>query len=256
MQKDVRAEVVYNAQISSNYYRLGLKTGWGRYEAGQFVMVRIPSDELVVRRPFSISRGVEKDTIEIVYKVIGRGTAILRELSEGESIDVLGPLGNSFKIPKVDRLILVAGGFGVAPFMGVLKKLKKSCRELRLYYGGGGLEDILFLEEFDEAGIDCHITTEDGSLGHKGLVTELLLKDIAKTPKNSVIFGCGPKGLLDRLIGISREHRIPAELSYETYMGCGIGICLGCAVKTKEGYKRACKDGPVFNASELVVDSR
>lgn len=250
MAKDVKAQVLYNTQLSKNYFRLGLKTGWQKFIPGQFVMIRVPDENVLIRRPFSISRGAEfGGGVEIVYKVVGRGTGSLKKLVECESVSLLGPLGRGFDVPKfVKKIAVVAGGFGIAPFMGMLSGLKKRAT---IYYGGCGMEDVLFLEEFEEHGIKVHVSTDDGTLGYKGLVTEILLKDIDNYLKDSVILCCGPNGLLEAVAEIAKGKNIPAQLSYEAYMGCGIGVCLGCAVKTRDGYKRACKEGPVFDVEEI-----
>jgi len=254
MSKDRDAIIEYNNQIGSGYFSLGLKAGWSTFDPGQFVMLQIPDHVVLVRRPFSIARKKGHDGIELIYKVVGPGTRHLSELNEGTSVRVMGPLGRGFQIPKgLKKAVIVAGGFGIAPFLEMVPEFKKRGVETHLYYGGRVLEDILFLDEFEGQGVTCHISTEDGSLGTKGIVTEPLLKDISNYSKNSMIFCCGPKGLLHAVLKISREHQVEAEVSYETYMGCGIGVCLGCVVKTADGYKRACKDGPVFSSSELMV---
>ena len=254
MSKDRDAIIETNKQIGNDYYCLALKTGWSDYDPGQFVMVQVPDHVVLVRRPFSIARKKGNDGIELVYKVVGPGTRHLSEVKEGTSIRVMGPLGRGFQIPKgIKKIVIVAGGFGIAPFLEMLPLLQERGIETHLYYGGRIREDILFLDEFENHGVTCHISTEDGSLGAQGMVTEPLLKDISNYSKNSMIFCCGPKGLLDAVLSISKEYQVPAEVSYETYMGCGIGVCLGCVVKTKDGYKRACKDGPVFHSSELVI---
>ena len=253
MSKDRDAIIEYNNRIESDYFSLGIKTGWCDYEPGQFVMVQVPDHVVLVRRPFSIARKKGADGVELVYKVVGPGTRHMSELKKGTSIRVMGPLGRGFQIPKeIKKAVIVAGGFGIAPFLEMVPELNKRGIETHLYYGGRVREDILFQGEFEGQGVHCHISTEDGSLGTRGMVTEPLLKDISKYKKNSMIFCCGPKGLLDAVLKISKDHQIEAEVSYETYMGCGIGVCLGCVVKTTDGYRRACKDGPVFRSSELM----
>lgn len=253
MIKDILAKVIYNTQISRNYWRIGLKTGWSRFNPGQFVMLRIPDNSVLVRRPFSIARPVDDDAVEVVYKVVGPGTRVIRSLGDIDHIYVLGPLGEGFTPPKKGKkVVLVAGGFGMAPFLGFLPILKKNASEINFYYGGKTLEDILFLDEFRGEGVGINISTEDGGLGHKGLVTELLSKDIDNYSKNSVIYCCGPSGLIQRVVDMAKERDLEGEVSAESYMGCGIGVCLGCAVKTKDGYKKACKDGPVFQISEII----
>lgn len=250
MLKDVAARILYNSKVSENYFRIGLGTGWSAFQAGQFVMVRVPDNVTFIRRPFSISQQIEGG-IELLYKKVGLGTGKISSLQEGDNLWVMGPLGKGFSTSKREAII-VAGGFGIAPFIEMVKVLAAQGRKATLFYGGREMEDILLLDEFKAGGVTCHISTEDGSLGHKGYITELLSKHIDKPLKNSTIYCCGPRGLTHAVIKLANKHDIPAEVSLETYMGCGIGVCLGCIVKTKAGYKRACKDGPVFNVDELV----
>jgi dihydroorotate dehydrogenase electron transfer subunit len=215
-------------------------------------MLQVPDSVVFLRRPFSICRKVDSDTIELFYKKVGQGTGRLSELSQGEKIQVLGPLGKGFTLPKgVKKALFVAGGFGIAPFVEFAKVLNKKGVKAALFYGGRGLEDIQFIDEFKDLGVDVYITTEDGTLGAKGLITELLLKELSNYPKDSMIFCCGPSGMTESVIDLAKKNEIPAQVSYETYMGCGIGVCLGCAVKTTEGYKRACTEGPVFDIKEI-----
>lgn len=253
MIKDSNAEVLYQKKIGKDYSLIGLKTGWAAYVPGQFVMVRVPDESVYLRRPFGILRSVGGDGIELFYKIIGRGTNRLSMLREGERLQVMGPLGNGFTIPQgLQRGVVIVGGYGIAPVMGLVDELMAKKAEVWLYYGGRSRADIQFLDHFKKDGIKFHITTEDGSLGTKGMITELLLKDISNISKNSQIYCCGPKGLISAVAAIARDNNLPAQISYETYMGCGIGVCLGCAVKTKEGYVRACKEGPVFDVDSLA----
>lgn len=276
--KDVRAKVLYNDQIKGEYFRIGLECGWDTaatefgscFDPGQFVMVKVPAEKAFVRRPFSIARAEGKGGIQLIYKVVGEGTVALSSLKEGDSVDVLGPLGRGFSVPeKLSHAIIVAGGFGIAPFVGLTAILSYKSIMTDIYYGGKMADDIFLLEELREKGASCSISTEDGSLGHKGLVTELLERDIDNLLinnkileykntrqgeyKGKTIYCCGPKGLSDAVASIAKKRRLPAQISYEAYMACGFGVCLGCVVKTKGGWKRACKDGPVFDVDELCI---
>lgn len=253
--KDVAAEVIYNKQVSRSYYQLALRTGWGRFQPGQFVMILVPDKAVFVRRPFSISRSIDNGTIEVCYKTVGVGTRRIACLEPGQRLPLLGPLGNGFDIPKGSKsAVIVAGGFGIAPFVEMTKRLASKKIETTLFYGGKVMEDILFIDQFEGLGVKCHIATEDGSLGYKGKVTELLLESQSNLLKNSIVYCCGPKGLIAAMVDISRKKSLRAQMSYETYMGCGIGVCLGCAVPTKDGYKRACTEGPVFSVDDLMGD--
>jgi dihydroorotate dehydrogenase electron transfer subunit len=270
----LHAQVVVNQEISRTYYRMGLagpdlEVGW---EPGQFFMLKIGQGmEPLLRRPFSI-HWMEKGYLEILYRVLGKGTARLPSLRPGEKVDLLGPLGRGFTVPAGLKVaFLVAGGMGVAPLRGlagrILARPQGSKRlasgqdrgpKIEVVIGGKRRETILSGEELREMGAQVHITTEDGSLGRKGLATELLEEVIRKYKSTgrvpSVIYVCGPRALLARVAEMAAQEDIPCQVSLEEYMACGMGACMGCAVKTRthpDSYQLVCKDGPVFEAQEI-----
>jgi dihydroorotate dehydrogenase electron transfer subunit len=270
----LQARIVANQEISPTYYRMGLAGPdlEVRWEPGQFFMLKIGQGiDPLLRRPFSI-HWMEKGYLEILYRVVGKGTARLPSLRPGEKVDLLGPLGRGFTIPAGLKVaFLVAGGMGVAPLRGLAGQIlarwqasgtaalgRDRGRKIEVVIGGKRRETILSGEKLREMGVEVHITTEDGSLGQKGLATDLLEEIIRKYKSTgrlpSVIYVCGPRSLLARAAQMAALEDIPCQVSLEEYMACGIGACMGCAVKTRthpDSYQLVCKDGPVFEAQEI-----
>jgi dihydroorotate dehydrogenase electron transfer subunit len=250
----------------------------GAIKPGQFFHIRPGSGyDPLLRRPISVHRiGSEPNIIEIMYKVLGKGTALLSRRSKATSLDVIGPLGNGFKISKdKSDFILVAGGMGVAPLVALADELARFRKEsITVVLGARTKSHIACDKEFKELGIKTIIITEDGSEGVKGLATDILEVcieqfDVRKTKRRLIkkertnitigdyypqlsIYACGPTPMLKAISTIAARYRIQAQASLEERMGCGIGACLGCAVLTKQGYKRVCKDGPVFNLDDII----
>lgn len=259
------AEVLWNNQASPGYFKIGLRShpGYGDAVPGQFVMLREP-DRLhpLLRRPFSIHRLIQTDNtaqgIEILYKVVGKGTRALSLCRKGDGIDLMGPLGNGFLVSdSYRRIFFVAGGIGVAPLVflaSVLRKKDFDFSTCRVFLGGKSKNDLLCVEDFVSYGMNIEITTDDGSAGDRCLVTQPLESAISRS-RPDMIYACGPMGMLRCLAALSEKHGIPCQISVEAAMACGIGTCLGCAVEAKnsvEKYFHACVDGPVFDADALI----
>ncbi|MEE8359682.1 MAG: dihydroorotate dehydrogenase electron transfer subunit [Candidatus Omnitrophota bacterium] len=225
-------------------------------EPGQFLMVRCSDGPApFLRRPFAF-HSIRDNGFYILYQVIGPGTEVLSLREKGEGLDIIGPLGNSFSPASENGAVMVAGGVAVAPLVALAERLPKKARTNSIAIIGAGTKShILCREEFRRLGIKVEVATEDGSAGRKGLATELLKKVIAQTenrkPKTA-IYACGPKAMLKEVAKIAKQKRRRCEVSLEEKMGCGTGICLGCAVKTTSGIKLVCKDGPVFNAGDII----
>jgi len=270
-----KAKLIYNKKVNRNYFHCALEAASIAKNAlpGQFINVKLTETfDPLLRRPFSIHR-VRGKTIEILYQVVGKGSAILSEKKAGEYLDIIGPLGNGFNClePRVYNLkpILIAGGMGVAPLVFLAQKLFS--RKPIVLIGAKTKKHILCAEEFKKIGCKIKIATDDGSKGFKGRVTELL-KNVLLEPKTQfalndsqnlkpIIYACGPKPMLKEIAVISKNYKIPAQISLEEHMACGIGACLGCMVETRTEnleprtqfeYKRVCKDGPVFLADEII----
>jgi len=224
---------------------------------GQFVHLRCQEElEPLLRRPFSFHR-INGGSFEILYKVIGRGTNLLAKKKKGDTIDTLGPLGNGFNIIRNSKFeirnsILVAGGMGVAPLLALGERLAGR-RNTLVLIGARNKKEVLCENEFKQLGAKVQIATDDGSRGRKGLVTDLLKKVLRNTKYEirNTIYACGPKPMLKEIARLSSSLGISAYGSLEENMACGVGACLGCAIGTREGYKRVCKDGPVFNLREI-----
>ncbi len=256
--KDLTAEVETIKKLSRDVFLLSFKSGYISRNAlpGQFVHININSRDLVLRRPFSINR-VLGDSVYILFKVRGKGTNILSRKKVGDKIKVLGPLGKGFSLPKAgSEVILLAGGIGIAPLVFLAYRVRETGSGYVLL-GGKSRQDIFFEDYFRKLGFKVLISTEDGSLGRKDKVTGLLKTFLAGERADINIYSCGPKPMYKSLKGIIENYRnVQCQVSLEEFMGCGIGVCKGCAVNTLSGIKYVCRDGPVFNLKELEFASR
>ncbi len=261
--------ILANQEIAPDYYRMKiLAPGYSKIATpGQFVMLRVQQVfSPLLRRPFGIFRigfspgdcdgMVEKEYIEIIYKVVGSGTEIMRELHRGDRIELLGPLGHGFDLQgSTEEKILVGGGIGLVPLYMLAEELVKTSK-VRLLMGGRTRDDIITVTEFERLGVETYVSTEDGSLGEEGLVTQVLERKLAKYPTASV-FTCGPMPMIDAVQKICNENGVSLQVSLEALMACGVGACLGCVVKgdghsdSEPHYLCTCKQGPVFRAEEL-----
>jgi dihydroorotate dehydrogenase electron transfer subunit len=231
-------------------------------KAGQFVMLRISRQtQPLLRRPFSIHNlimtGDVAQGLEMLYKVVGKGTARMAGLKPGDVVDILGPLGSGFIVPRqAGRIFFVAGGIGVAPLVFLVSQLQRLDTDLsqsRAFIGGRNKEDLLCQDDFIESGVAVQTTTDDGSAGDQCLVTHPLEEVVEKTPPDMIV-ACGPMEMLSCIVGITEKFGVPCQVSIETMMACGMGACLGCAVEGRDRpdrYLHACLDGPVFDATEL-----
>lgn len=250
--KDQVCQVAYQVPLQEGYFRIGLKTSWPGFVPGQFGMLEVPrQDGVLLRRPFSFARQMEEIT-EILYKVVGKGTAALSLVAPGQSLRLLGPLGKGFSEKTAEGdYVGVAGGYGIAPFLQLAEQLGRSGRKLTLFYGARCFRDLLYIQELEALNVKLHLTTVDGSAGDTGLVTESLNRIYADR-KPALVACCGPTGLLAAVQKWALPRGIPCELSVEETMGCGTGVCLGCVVQDHEGhYRRACIEGPVFEGSAI-----
>lgn len=258
-----KIKVLWNKELAPFYYKIGLKCNikYSYAKPGQFIMLRFAEQiNPLLRRPFSIHKLISKDEvlegIEVLYKVVGKGTKKLSMCVEGDIIDIIGPLGNSFITSNnYNHVFIVAGGVGVAPMLFLTSYLQKNTDLLKctVFLGSRSKHDLLCKNDFLRLGMKVLIATEDGSAGRKGLVTDILEKSIRESHPD-IIYGCGPTAMLKSLALISEMYSIPCRVSIETIMACGIGACLGCAVeskKTPEKYLHVCLDGPVFDTKVI-----
>ena len=231
---------------------------------GQFIMVKINDFFYpLLRRPFSIHniimRNNNPEGIEIFFQIIGTGTSFLSEKRIGEKLNIIGPLGKGFTLNSPahnKKFYLIGGGRGIAPLFFSAKEIKKAGGHPFVFYGAKTKEDLPLLNKFLQEKISVYSSTEDGSYGWHGLVTELLEYELKKTHKIEKIFVCGPSEMMKKISVIMKKYEIETEYSLESIFGCGIGACWGCVVRVKKNNKerwvKACSEGPVFPGEEII----
>ena len=282
-------QIVSNERDTDQYFRLVLRAPQiaPLIQPGQFAHVRIlPLKDALLRRPFSIFQ-VAGDTFSILYKTVGKGTDALSRMHAGEEVSIMAPLGHGFTVPKSGGEIplLVAGGYGMA---AMYLLAQRSPQKGIVFVGGRKRVDILCEKEFHALGWDIRVTTEDGSHGEKGLVTQPLLAELcrsrgneAQTGKSEIqnpksksdqslltsaptrrkvkLYACGPTPMLKAVGKIAEDFNVPAELSMDEHMCCGVGVCLTCVIPVKAGdsweYQRTCTEGPVFDSHQVVWEA-
>ncbi len=214
---------------------------------GQFVMVHCGEDTLL-RRPFSLHQ-LEGNRLALLFKVVGRGTRWLSQRQAGDNLDLLGPLGNGYTIyPDSKNLLLVAGGIGVAPLVFLAQQAPKlGCSATLLL--GAQTASQLYPQRLLPSGIELIIATEDGSAGKMGMITDLLPDYIDWADQ---VFTCGPTSMYQTMATQKLLKKKPVQISLEIMMGCGLGVCYGCTIKTKNGLKQVCKDGPIFDLDDIL----
>jgi dihydroorotate dehydrogenase electron transfer subunit len=249
---DIEGVILENRPVCGDYYRcrVRLTKPMGRVAPGQFVMVKVPSSEIFLRRPFSIYESGNRG-ITILYRVVGKGSSSLASASRGERVMVLGPLGHGFRVQPGYTPVLVAGGIGIAGLHLLRKQLKNRAV---LFYGCSTKEEVSLLGEI--AGGKSNICTLDGSVGYEGNVVELLSRHLKRIDGRPYIYACGPEPMYASLKLLLAETGIPCQVLVEERMACGLGLCFGCVKKTideNEPYKRACIEGPVFDLWQLSL---
>jgi dihydroorotate dehydrogenase electron transfer subunit len=269
------ATVTENVLLARRTYRLRLHAPQlaRPIRPGQFFMLRMPgTTDPLLGRPFALYDTVldgqaQPVGVDVVYLVVGKITGRMAALRPGDAVEVWGPLGNGFpELPDVEHVGLVAGGIGQTPFLAYVRDLlgqraygsRQALRQVQrvsLYYGVRTADLAAGVEDFRAAGAAVYLASDDGSLGFRGFVTELLEKQVP--PQHLV--GCGPEPMMQALAALARRWNVPCHLSLETPMACGVGICFSCVTRVRldgDGwdYRRVCVDGPVFDASRLVWD--
>ena len=220
-------------------------------KAGQFVQVRVDdAQHTYLRRPISIHDvDYQNRTITLLVQRVGEGSNKFADTELNDTLNIIYPLGNGFTIPeKNQNAILVGGGIGIAPLYYLGKMLKEKGIEPQFLLGGRSKSDLIMLEDFEAVG-KVYITTNDGSLGEEGFVTQ---HSIWKEKKFDMIYTCGPKPMMMALTKMARENNIDCEVSLENLMACGLGACLCCVENTIEGHVCVCKEGPVININKLL----
>ena len=256
MVKQQKSQILSIRQIHGDYYQLQLrcKNGFEKAIPGQFVMIRLSDNYYpLLRRPFSIHNLYKHEDgdycVELLFKVIGKGTLALSQCLSNQWIDILGPIGNGFCYnDSLKNALLVSGGIGVAPMLFLAKCLLDNGTLCHVINGGRTADDVLCTDIFQALGIDVSICTDDGSAGTKGFVTDKLEMHIKKQMPD-IIYTCGPQPMLSKVSEIAEKNSVACQVSLESHMACGMGACLGCAVQSKDLHKtyyHVCVDGPVF----------
>ncbi len=250
---DEEVPLLENKKINGKYFKLAFQSvALSRsVRPGQFLQCRINNgNDPYLRRPFSYYR-VSGKRVEVLYEVLGKGTAILAAKKKGDALKVMGPLGKGFTAQTgKKKRILVAGGVGVPPLVFLAEKYPTEY----LLIGTKSKAELLPKAELKKIRAKILCSTEDGSYGMKGFVTRLLEKILRdQHPGEFFIQTCGPKPMMEAVITLARKFGIEGEASWDETMACGVGACLGCMVKTRDGLKRACADGPVFKFEDLAL---
>jgi dihydroorotate dehydrogenase electron transfer subunit len=265
-QKLHTGKVLSNRELAKDHYRMSIALPAAFREAapGQFVLVRAKDRAFpFLGRPLGVyaqEKGRGENRIEILYRVAGRGTGVFALLRKGDLVEILGPLGQGFSLVRGrDRILLIAGGIGIAPLAPLVRTLRKklpAAVALDFYYGARRADLLVGLGAVRKSCSTVRIATDDGSRGFRGPVTELVARDLTQYPPDrTMIYACGPHAMLKKMSELLARHRIPCQVSVEERMACGVGACLGCAVETKDAgkpYRRVCREGPVFDLNEIA----
>ncbi|HDH87767.1 MAG TPA: dihydroorotate dehydrogenase electron transfer subunit [Desulfobacteraceae bacterium] len=254
--------IKFNRQIGKDIWLMGFRSVKlaSLAKPGQFFMVHLDktTKDPLLRRPFSIHRIQDKNQLMLLYKIVGKGTLLLSCLKKDDSISVIGPLGNGFTIPNPhEKTLLVAGGMGVAPLFFLAQSLNKVHKQkITMFLGFSTSQEVILINELKDLNMDVSLTTEDGSLGITGLVTDLLDEYLRQELNQlSTIYACGPILMLKKVAQMVSAYNLRCYVSLEGQMACGLGVCQGCAVKAYNNKNRpyyyVCQDGPVFS-SEMI----
>ena len=254
MKKKITATVLSQKEIAPRIFDMWIATELAACaKAGQFIGVYPKDRSTLLPRPISICQvNDKKDALRIVYRIAGQGTAEFSSYQEGDSVEILGTLGNGFPTETAEgkKVFLMGGGIGIPPMLELARELPASTEKQIIV---GYRDDQLFLKEDLEKNGTVYIATEDGSVGTKGNVMNAIEENHLQA---DVIFACGPMPMLKNIAAIAGDKNVYCEVSLEERMGCGIGACLVCACKTKkdgeEHFAHVCKNGPVFNAKEVI----
>ena len=252
LPKQEKALVLSNEEVMPGTHLIWIAAAHCATSArpGQFLMVRCDDGyQRLLRRPISI-HSFRPDAVALLFKTVGEGTSWLSQRHPGDRLDLLGPLGNGFRIePDCRSLLLVAGGLGIAPLASLASQAITSGRQVTLLLGANQANQ-LYPTHLLPSGLRIVLTTEDSSAGQKGLVTDIISN---YTSKVDAIFACGPVPMYKTILRLAPEiwPNKPIQVSLENRMGCGVGGCFSCTIKTSAGMKRVCRDGPVFELREV-----
>ena len=263
MPVNIKAKLLKKEELISGIFKFSVQADEivNTAKPGNFIEIRVNDDiEPFLRRPISIyNMDKENGILEFIFQVKGKGTTILSKRNEGELIDIVGPLGfGTFKYSSYEKLAIIGGGIGIFPLYELAKCAHAENKSVNTYLGFRNKDLVVLEDEFGKVSNNLTITTDDGSYAQKGFAIDFLKKDI-EDGKIDSIYACGPLPMLRAVRELSIEKNIPCQISLEEKMACGLGVCLGCAVKTAASPKEApeywhvCKGGPVFQAKEVEI---
>ncbi len=236
--------ITENTALTATVYKMVLTGDTDGIATGQFVNILL--DGLYLRRPISVC-DCQGDTLTILYKVVGKGTAQMAAMTAGQTLDLLTGLGNGYDIDKAgDKPLLIGGGVGVPPLYMLARLLRAQGKPVSVILGFNTADEVFYEQEFAALGCDVTVTTADGTYGVKGFVTAALPEEY------SYFYTCGPEPMLRAVYAATATS---GQFSFEERMGCGFGACMGCSCKVITGYKRVCKDGPVLEKEEILWDA-
>ena len=272
----VSVKIVENVRLARDTYRVRFLCPQiaSRILPGQFIMLRLCGyDDPLIGRPLALydtvlSESGEAIGIDVVYLVKGKLTSRLVTCGPGQKLDVWGPLGNGFAPKPSDHLAMVAGGIGQTPFLALARealgkraygappRAAQPCPRVTLCYGARTAELLAGVEDFQQLGVDVRVATDDGSRGTRGMVTDLLRDVLRDATSGCRVVCCGPEPMMEAASHVAHQAQTPCEVSLETPMACGIGICFSCVAKVRDAeggwdYKRTCVEGPVFDAEQI-----
>ena len=236
--------ITENTPLTATVYKMVLAGDTAGIATGQFVNILL--DGLYLRRPISVC-DCQGDTLTLLYKVVGKGTAQMAQMQAGQTLDLLTGLGNGYDLSKAgDHPLLVGGGVGVPPLYMAARLLREQGKPVSVILGFNTADEVFYEQEFKALGCDVTVTTADGSHGVRGFVTAALPEEY------SYFYTCGPEPMLKAVYAATATS---GQFSFEERMGCGFGACMGCSCKVITGYKRICKDGPVLEKEEILWDA-
>ena len=263
MPKQIHAKLIKKEEIIKDIYKFSVKAPEivENSKPGNFIEIRITEGiDPFLRRPISIyNLDKENGILEFIFQVKGKGTEILSKKEEGADVDIIGPLGHgTFKFEKYKNIAVIGGGIGIFPLYELSKEAKQNNVKVNSYLGFRNKDFVMLEKEFEEVTDNLTITTDDGTYKEKGFAIDYLIKDM-ENEKYECIYACGPLPMLKAIQKYANENNIDCQISLEEKMACGLGVCLGCAVKTAKSPKDApeywhvCKGGPVFQAKDVEI---
>lgn len=263
MPKQVHTKLIKKEEIIKDIYKFSVKAPEivETAKPGNFIEIRITEGiDPFLRRPISIyNLDKENGILEFIFQVKGKGTEILSKKEEGADVDIIGPLGHgTFKFEKYKNIAVIGGGIGIFPLYELSKEAKQNDIKVNCYLGFRNKDFVMLEKEFEEVTDNLTITTDDGTYKEKGFAIDYLIKDM-ESEKYECIYACGPLPMLKAIQKYANENNIDCQISLEEKMACGLGVCLGCAVKTAKSPKDApeywhvCKGGPVFQAKDVEI---